>query len=86
MYNLEIRKCTSPNPPSSEVGNFQMKIYYSAGIDPGPAEPEAHFVKEEINYFTYSSSHGSSFIILFPVVLQKDSTFKLCKFHFVIVY
>ena len=28
MYNLAIRKCTSPSP---EVENFQMKIYYPAG-------------------------------------------------------
>ena len=31
MYNLAIRKCTSPPPPSPEVENFQMKIYYPAG-------------------------------------------------------
>ena len=28
MYNLAIRKCTSPNP---EIENFQMKICYPAG-------------------------------------------------------
>ena len=29
-------------PPSAEVWNFQMKIYYPAGeSNPGPAEPEA---------------------------------------------
>ena len=26
MYNLAIRKCTSPPPPSSEVENVQIKI------------------------------------------------------------
>ena len=31
MYNLAIRKCTSPPPPSPEVENFQIKIYYPAG-------------------------------------------------------
>ena len=34
MYNLAIRKCTSlyiSTPPSPEVGNFEMKIYYPAG-------------------------------------------------------
>ena len=42
MYNLAIRKFTSPPPPSSEVENFQMKIYY-----PGPAEPEADMLPSE---------------------------------------
>ena len=31
IYNLVIRKCISPPPPSPEVENFQMKIYYPAG-------------------------------------------------------
>ena len=31
MYNLEIRKFTSPPPPSPEVENFKIKIYYPAG-------------------------------------------------------
>ena len=31
MYNLAIRKFTSPPPPSPDVENFQIKIYYPAG-------------------------------------------------------
>ena len=31
MYNLAIRRCTSPTLLASEVENFQMKIYYIAG-------------------------------------------------------
>ena len=31
MYNLAIRKCTSPPLLADEVDNFQMKIYYPAG-------------------------------------------------------
>ena len=35
-------------PPSPEVENFQIKIYYPAGDwTPGPAEPEADMLPSE---------------------------------------
>ena len=34
-------------PSSSEVENFQMKIYHPAGDNPGPAEPEADMLPSE---------------------------------------
>ena len=44
MYNVAIRKCTFPPPPSPEVEKFQIKMYYPAE---GPAEPEADMLPSE---------------------------------------
>ena len=59
MYNLAIRKCTSP-----EVENFQMKICYP-GSNPGRAEPEADVLPYEparraikIHVSTYFKSYS----------------------------
>ena len=47
MYNLAIRKCTSPPllAPRSKI--FKLKFTTPPGSNPGPAEPEADMLPSE---------------------------------------
>ena len=47
MYNLAIRKCTSPPLLAPRLKIFKLKFSTPPGLYPGPAEPEADMLPSE---------------------------------------
>ena len=47
MYNLVIRKCTSPPLPAPRLKIFKWKFTTPQGLNPAPAEPEADILPSE---------------------------------------
>ena len=47
MYNIAIRKCTSPLLLASRLKIFKLKFTTPPGSNPGPAEPEADMLPSE---------------------------------------
>ena len=47
MYNLAIRKCTSPSLLAPRLKIFEWKFTTPPGSNPGPAEPEADMLPSE---------------------------------------
>ena len=47
MYNLAIRKCTSPPLLAPSLNIFKLKITTPPGLNSGPTEPEADMLPSE---------------------------------------